>query len=146
MVSYGLPQLWFTLETITCQIRSRQDYALNGSTFYCLQFCLQVQRFLSSLSSVIWMNRISKLLFVILVRDFSYDSRLREAGNLNFSCIDEADFHCNSFYQLLIFYYPGHHYAIYNITIGKRNLNRMSSQAFSALHFQIFDSFEHLPY
>ena len=114
MVSYGLPQLWFTLETITCQIRSRQDYALNGSTFYCLQFCLQVQHFLSSLSSVICMNRISKLLFVILVRDFSYDSRLREASHPNFSRIDEAAFRCNCFYQLLIFYYPGHHYAIYN--------------------------------
>ena len=92
------------------------------------------------------MDRISKLLVVILVRDFSYDSRFGEAGNLNFSCTNEADFHCSCFYQLLILYYPGHHYAIHNITIGKRNLNRMRSQAISALCLQIFDSFELVPY
>ena len=40
--------------------------------------------FLSSLNSIIWMNRISKLLFVILVRDLSYDTKLRETANLIF--------------------------------------------------------------
>lgn len=67
------------------------------------------------------MNRISKLLFVILDLEILVMIQRLGLGNLNFSCIDEADFDCNCFYQLLIFYYPGHHYAIYIITIG-RNL------------------------
>ena len=74
MVSYGLPQLWFTLETITCQIRSRQGLSLNGSTFYCLQLCLQGQHFLFSSTMLFEGVESQNYFFKILLReDFNYD-------------------------------------------------------------------------